>query len=168
MAILSAFNSPELDVIGLTSIYGNVPTTMATDNAIHLTHIANRLDVPVYEGSHTSIRGAAKERIADFVHGSDGFGNTSQERKYERHVGEGTAAEFIVRCANEHPGEVTILALAALTNIALALQLDPQLAQKLVCILYLSVVHRKSLYSLWVLIIFSETHFNNIFIFLNQ
>ena len=131
MAILSAFNSPELDVIGLTSIYGNVPTIMATRNAIHLTHIANRKDVPVVEGSHTSIRGVAKERIADFVHGSDGFGNTAQQIDHGE-ASRGSAAEFIVQCANEFPGQVTILALASLTNIALALQLDPQLAQKLV------------------------------------
>ena len=118
MAILAAFNSPELQVLGLTSIYGNVPTPMATRNALTLCHLAGRPEVrgrggrrapslschaaqigsccmlhlcppphappppplpwqvPVVEGSHTSLRGAAKERIADFVHGSDGFGNT--------------------------------------------------------------------------------------------
>ena len=44
----------------------------------------------------------------------------------------GSAAEFIVRAAAEHPGEVVVLMLAALTNLALALQLDPGLPQKLV------------------------------------
>lgn len=139
MAILSAFNSPEVEVIGLTSLFGNVPTTMATHNATYLTQLAGRSDVPVVEGAHTSLRGVAKERIADFVHGSDGFGNTTAERS----VSDGpnvrapenqhsqSAAEFIVHQANKYPGQITVLALASLTNLALALQLDPCLPQKL-------------------------------------
>jgi len=131
MAILSAFSSPEVEVIGLTSIFGNVTTAMATRNAIFLTNLAGRSDVPVVEGAHTSLRGVAKERIADFVHGSDGFGNTSQPQADGNPI-PGSAAEFIVRMANEHPGQVTILALAALTNVALALELDAKLPEKLV------------------------------------
>lgn len=44
-AILAAFNSPEVEVIGLTTIYGNVPTVMATANALYLTELAGRTDV---------------------------------------------------------------------------------------------------------------------------
>jgi uridine nucleosidase len=132
MAILSAFNSPEVEVIGLTSLYGNVPTTMATRNALRLVHIAGREDVPVIEGAHTSIKGISKERIADFVHGSDGFGNTNQPPLNGNLSPEqGSAAEFIVKMANSYPGEVTVLALASLTNVALALQLDSNLPNKL-------------------------------------
>ncbi|KAL4440556.1 hypothetical protein ABPG75_003557 [Micractinium tetrahymenae] len=130
MAILAAFNSPEVEILGLTSIYGNVPTPMATRNALTLCHLAGRSDVPVVEGAHKSLRGVAKERIADFVHGSDGFGNTNPPLA-EASPAPGSAAEFIVRCAREHPGEVVVLALAALTNVALALHLDPQLPEKL-------------------------------------
>lgn len=135
MAILSAFNSHEnVTVLGLTTIYGNVPTRMATRNALYLTRVlANRSDVPVVEGSRTSLRGASKERIADFVHGSDGFGNTEPEMPdtLMDHVHHGSAAEFIVKMAHEHPGKVVVLALAALTNVALALQLDPGLGDVL-------------------------------------
>lgn len=45
MAILAAFNSPEIEVLGLTSIYGNVPTPMATRNALTLCHLAGRSNV---------------------------------------------------------------------------------------------------------------------------
>ncbi|PSC71961.1 putative uridine nucleosidase 2 [Micractinium conductrix] len=130
MAILAAFNSPEVEIVGLTSIYGNVPTSMATRNAITLCALAGRVDVPVVEGSHKSLRGAAKERIADFVHGSDGFGNTNPQLA-EGEPAPGSAAEFIVQQASKHPGEVVVLALAALTNVALALHLDPTLPEKL-------------------------------------
>ena len=45
MAILAAFNSPEVEVIGLTTIYGNVPTEMATRNALHLLRLAGKKEV---------------------------------------------------------------------------------------------------------------------------
>jgi uridine nucleosidase len=135
MAILAAFNCPEVEIIGMTSIYGNVPTTMATQNALFLAELAGRPDVPVAEGCHTSLKGVVKAHLADFVHGSDGFGNTAQPQPAGSALAGCTAAEFIVRAANESPGEVTVLALAALTNIALALQLDPKLQYKLVRVL---------------------------------
>jgi inosine-uridine nucleoside N-ribohydrolase len=56
MAILFAFQSPELDVIGLTTTYGNVKTTMATNNALHLCELAGREGVPVSQGLLTSLR----------------------------------------------------------------------------------------------------------------
>ena len=130
MAILAAFTTDEVEVIGLTTIYGNVPTTMATRNALFLTELADRSDVPVIEGAHCSIRGVKKERIADFVHGNDGFGNTNQPPP-KGTPAPGSAAEFIVQKANEFPGQVTVLTLAALTNMALALHLDHQLPSKL-------------------------------------
>ena len=80
MAILSAFNSNEVEVIGLTTLFGNVPVAMATDNALLLRHIVSEHDqkagaVPVCPGSSTSFVGEDRHRIADFVHGSDGFGD---------------------------------------------------------------------------------------------
>ena len=131
-AILGAFSCPEVDILALTSIFGNVPTEIATRNALFLRTKAGRPDVPVYRGCATSLCGAIKERIADFVHGDDGFGNTNQA--FSESAGDaapGSAAEHIVRLANEHPGEVVVLCLAALTNPALALQLDTKLHEKL-------------------------------------
>lgn len=68
MAILAAFNSPEVEILGLTSIYGNVPTTMATRNALTLCHLAGRPDVSLEEGSvmpgrPLSVHSAAARRI---------------------------------------------------------------------------------------------------------
>ncbi|XP_022930098.1 probable uridine nucleosidase 2 [Cucurbita moschata] len=55
MAIFLALQSPELDVLGLTTIFGNVYTTLSTRNALHLLEIAGRTDIPVAEGSHVTI-----------------------------------------------------------------------------------------------------------------
>ncbi|KAJ0092606.1 hypothetical protein Patl1_27051 [Pistacia atlantica] len=55
MAIFLALRSPEVEIIGLTTIYGNVYTTLATRNALHLLEVAERTDIPVAEGSHFTI-----------------------------------------------------------------------------------------------------------------
>ncbi|XP_054810376.1 probable uridine nucleosidase 2 isoform X3 [Prosopis cineraria] len=55
MAIFLALRSPEVEVIGLTTIYGNVYTTLATRNALHLLEVAGRTDIPVAEGSHVTL-----------------------------------------------------------------------------------------------------------------
>ena len=123
-AILLALRSPEVEVVGITSLFGNVRTKMATQNALYILEKFGRPDIPVYEGHHTSIVGEEKERIADFVHGDDGFGNTNPPPPSGKMVEGKSAAEFIVETANAYPGEVTVVALASATNVTLALRAD--------------------------------------------
>ena len=52
LAIFVALNSPELEVLGLTTIFGNAVTKTCTENALRLLEIAERTDIPVAEGSH--------------------------------------------------------------------------------------------------------------------
>lgn len=80
MAILAAFNHEDVEIIGITSLFGNVPVHMATENCLILRDMMAEVDesaasIPVCEGSSTSFLGVDKHRIADFVHGTDGFGN---------------------------------------------------------------------------------------------
>ncbi|XP_075511898.1 putative uridine nucleosidase 2 [Primulina tabacum] len=124
MAIFLALQSPEIEVIGLTTIYGNVYTTLATRNALHLLEIAGRTDIPVSEGSHVTLTKGTKLRIADFVHGTDGLGNQNFPPPKGKPT-EQSATEFLVQKASLYPGQVTVVALGPLTNIALAIQSDP-------------------------------------------
>ncbi|CAN0830422.1 Probable uridine nucleosidase 2 [Linum grandiflorum] len=130
MAIFLALRSPEVEVIGLTTIFGNVYTALATMNALHLLEVAGRTDIPVAEGSHVTITKGTKLRIADFVHGTDGLGNQKFPPPDGKAI-EQSAADFLIEQANLHPGEVTVVALGPLTNIALdsfilqAIESDP-------------------------------------------
>ncbi|XP_048231102.1 probable uridine nucleosidase 2 isoform X2 [Ricinus communis] len=130
MAIFLALKSPEVEVIGLTTIYGNVYTTLATRNALHLLEVAGRTDIPVAEGSHVSITKGAKLHIADFVHGAEGLGNQNFPPPKGKPI-EQSAPAFLVEQVNLYPGKVTVVALGPLTNIALAIQLDPAFAKKI-------------------------------------
>lgn len=128
MTILMAFQTQEVDIIGLTTIYGNVKTENATQNALRLCEIAGRPDVPVAEGSPGPLKGGMP-RVADFVHGANGLGNIDllppEAKKIEK-----TAAQFLVDKVSEFPGEISVLAIGPLTNLALAIKRDSSFASK--------------------------------------
>lgn len=128
MAILMAVQTPELEILGLTTVFGNVTTKDATRNALLLCEIAGRSDVPVAEGSPGPLKGG-EPRVADFIHGSDGLGNIFLPQPKAKKI-EKNAAEFLVDKVSEYPGEVSILALGPLTNLALAIKRDSSFASK--------------------------------------
>lgn len=128
MAILMAFQTPHLEILGLTTVFGNVITQDATRNALLLCEIAGHPDVPVAEGSHEPLKGGSP-RIADFVHGLDGLGNINLPPPKSKKIDK-SAAEFLVDNVSKYPGEVSILALGPLTNLALAVKRDSSFAHK--------------------------------------
>ncbi|XP_042407168.1 probable uridine nucleosidase 1 [Zingiber officinale] len=128
MAILMAFQKSEIEVLGLTTIFGNVSTEDATRNALLLCEIAGHPEVPVAEGSHEPLKGG-KPRVADFVHGSDGLGNIFLPPPAGKKI-ETSASEFLVEKVSQYPDEVSILALGPLTNLALAIKRDSSFASK--------------------------------------
>lgn len=122
VAIFLALASPELDVVGLTTVFGNCAVDVATRNALTLLDIAGRADIPVAVGAAdplaTPYLGAVPQ-----VHGEDGLGDGDPLPAPTRRAEGISAAEFLCRNA---PG-ATILAIGPLTNLALALRLRPDL-----------------------------------------
>lgn len=128
MAIFLAFQLKQLDVIGLTTVFGNVPVEMSTRNAIILTDLAEKT-IPVCEGAAKPLSDQ-QPAFAHFVHGDNGLGDVSLNEP-SRSADPRSAAEFICQMAREYPGEVTLVAVGPLTNVALALKLDPELPKLL-------------------------------------
>lgn len=132
MALILTLHSPELKLLGVTTVAGNDSMERATSDVLRVLEIANRTDVPVYKGANIPFN-HEKSDWAGTVHGkwwSDdpppappgGFAKKQAEKQ--------SAIDFIVQSVNANPGEVTILAIGPLTNVAMALMLEPGLAAK--------------------------------------
>lgn len=124
MAIFFAFQSPDIEVLGLTTVFGNVPVTMAAQNALTLCELAG-VDIPVTKGVSMPWVGP-ESGYAHFVHGDDGFGEIYPEPS-KRELDPRSSAQFIVDMAHKYPGEITLVAIGPLGNLALALRLEPEL-----------------------------------------
>jgi inosine-uridine nucleoside N-ribohydrolase len=74
MAILLALRSPALEVLGITTVFGNADIDVATANALRLVELAVRREVPVARGAAAPLV-IPKGPAPDFVHGADGLGN---------------------------------------------------------------------------------------------
>ena len=127
MAIFFAMLHPDIELVGLTAIFGNVTVDIATRNAIALSEIG-KTPVPVARGAETPLS-ITPNPVSDYVHGAEGFGDIPPYPIKGKAVAQ-TAAEFIVSEINKAPGEITLCPIGPMTNIALALQLDPSIASK--------------------------------------
>lgn len=124
MAIFFAFQHPEIEILGLTTVFGNVPVTMSARNALTLRDMAGE-SMPVTKGVGMPWVGP-ESNYAHFVHGDNGFGNIDFEPSTSE-LDPRSSAQFIVDTCKAHPGEVTIVAIGPLGNLALALRLEPDL-----------------------------------------
>jgi pyrimidine-specific ribonucleoside hydrolase len=125
MAIFLALRSPELKVEAITPVAGNVPLDLTLPNALRLLEIAKHRDIPVAAGaSHPLVRRLA---TAGHVHGVNGLAGVEFPEPRIKPVHD-TAPELIRHIVREDPHEITIVAIGPLTNVALALRADPEIA----------------------------------------
>ncbi len=129
MAIALACAHPQIELLGLTTVFGNVSVDLATRNALSILEQFGFADTPVATGA---ARPLVQKPLPhpDFVHGQDGMGNIELPAP-EGKAQALDAADFIIEQANAHAGQISLVAVGPLTNIALALQRDPQLPLKL-------------------------------------
>lgn len=125
MAIFYALASPELEVVGLTTVFGNAHTDVCTTNALRLLDIAGRPDIPVAQGATRPLAMNYRGPVA-FVHGDDGQGNVHLPPSTRSAVGT-HAAQFIIDTVMAAPEEITVVLLGPFTNMALAMLMQPDL-----------------------------------------
>lgn len=128
LAIFLALASPEVEVVGLTTVFGNVAVDLCTRNALALLEIAGRDDIPVAAGAAKPLSGPYLGPVPQ-IHGADGQGDAGMPAPKRSAVGE-TAAEFLCRSCADDPAGVTIVAIGPLTNLALALRARPAIARE--------------------------------------
>jgi purine nucleosidase len=125
MAILFALRSPELEVIGLSTVYGNTDIEHTSLNALRLVELEGHGHIPVARGASRPLLNPLRSKGTE-VHGIDGMGNTNPPPPDGKLL-ETPAAQFIVDTIQAHPGEITLVPVGPLTNIALALRLQPRI-----------------------------------------
>lgn len=128
MAFFYAHGHKDINLIALTTVFGNVTTEDATRNALWLSAFSGA-DCPVYAGAGKPLR-IPPNKPSDYVHGPHGFG-TFEIGPLETRAADETAAAFLVRAARQMPGEITVCAIGPLTNIARAIEKDPDFVSNL-------------------------------------
>ncbi len=129
VAILLALGSPELEIVGITAVAGNVPLKLTEKNARKICELADRPDIKVFSGA---IRPLVRPLVtAEEVHGKTGLNGPDLPEPTMK-LQDGHAVDFIVETLmKEESGTITLCPLGPLTNIALALIREPRIAPRI-------------------------------------
>lgn len=126
IALVFLARHPSIELIGITSVFGNADIDTTTHNALYL---ASRFapDVPVVRGAAAPLEWPAPAPIPH-IHGDDALGDIARPEPVTSKEDGRAAHRFIVESVRAQPGEITLLAVGPLTNLALALRDDPNIA----------------------------------------
>lgn len=129
VAILVALASPELDVIGITTVAGNVPQPLVTTNALKLCELVGRIDVRVFAGADEPLD--RELYTAEYVHGPTGIDGADLPEPVTAAGGK-SAVDFIIEsCLAAGDEGVTLCPVGPLTNIASAIAREPTIIPKI-------------------------------------
>ena len=126
VALVMALRQPDIDVKAITVVAGNVPLGQALQNALYTVELCGA-STPVYAGCAKPM--LRQLETAQEVHGNDGMGDIGLPLQ-GREPAPGHAVDALRRVINEHAGDITLVTLGPLTNVALALLREPELAQR--------------------------------------
>lgn len=124
LALALAVRSPEIDILAVTTLAGNVDVIKTTENTRRVLSWLGATDIPVHRGASRPL--AKGLHIAAHVHEDDGLGSAKLPEA-SNPLGRDRGPAAIIRMANERPGEITLVCLGALTNLAIALNVEPSL-----------------------------------------
>ncbi len=124
VAIVMALRHPNTEVVGMSVVIGNVPVEMGVQNALYTAELCGK-SVPVHAGAALPLVRAFA--TAQHVHGADGMGDIGLPLK-GRAATSDDAVKAMIEAFHKEPGELELVALGPLTNLALAVRIEPQFA----------------------------------------
>lgn len=128
MALLFLHNHPDIDLIGITTVFGNAAIETTTRNALFLKREWG-ISAPVARGegkTYNPMRNPVDWPV--MIHGHDGLGNINVPETIDLPVDPRSAPRFIIETVRANPGEVTLIAVGRMSNLAYALREDPEIA----------------------------------------
>jgi len=130
VALVMAFMQKNLDILAITIVAGNVPLDLAVQNALYTRELCQAESVPVYAGLAKPL--LRKLETAQNVHGRDGLGDIGLPLN-GRQPAAGHAVDVLIDLIHRHAGEIELVTLGPLSNIAVALLRDPSIADEVKC-----------------------------------
>ena len=131
MALFFVLNSPELDILGITTVAGNRSVNIATADVLKILEVTSRTEIPVYQGAaapllHKGTEWDTKRHGGWYANepARQPPGGFAATKKLESQG----AVDYLVQTVMKNPGQVTILAIGPLTNIAMAMRMEPRFA----------------------------------------
>lgn len=126
LALFLALASPEVQLEAVTTVSGNVHVDLTTRNALTLLELTGRTDIPVARGCDRPL--LRQPVVADYVHGQNGLGGIEFPEPALQPVKQ-HAVDLIIKKIMAAPGEITLVAIGPLTNMAMALRKEPRIAE---------------------------------------
>lgn len=128
LALALAVTSNHTELVAVTTLAGNVGVDRTTANTLTVLDWLGATDVPVHYGASSPL---VRDHVdAAFVHGTDGLGNADLPPS-RRARGSDRGPATMIRLANQRPGELTLVCVGPLTNLAIALNVEPGLGERL-------------------------------------
>lgn len=141
-AVLFALLGGELNVDAVTTCFGNVDVATSASNALRLVELAGRSDIPVYRGAaEPLVQRRLPVGVGRAVHGKNGLGDVEFPGPTGMIEPEYGAVE-LARRVMAAPGEITVLSLAPMTNLALAIRLEPGFVEAVKRVIYMGGIVR--------------------------